>query len=200
MSNSNSTQDSILNAAREFFARDGYNGTSMRKLAQAVGIKPASLYNHFPSKEDILWGIVRRATLQLETQQQEAFREESSATSKLLAFTRIHVEYHALNTQEATIANVYMYSLSSPRFEEIAAFRRRYEEMLQAILREGVENGEFDVPDIAITSYAILQMGIGVSYWFSPQGSRQVDELAGMYQQFSLAVATSERLAEALKS
>ncbi len=44
----------ILRVATDCFAQAGYEGTSMRQIAEKVGIKAASLYNHFPSKSNIL--------------------------------------------------------------------------------------------------------------------------------------------------
>lgn len=47
----------IIDAATELFYEKGYHGTSMREIAATVGIRPASVYNHFASKEDILFEI-----------------------------------------------------------------------------------------------------------------------------------------------
>ena len=49
-----STRQRILESAIDLFAMKGYTETSVRELAAAVGIKEASLYNHFPSKNAIL--------------------------------------------------------------------------------------------------------------------------------------------------
>ncbi|SDN00065.1 TetR/AcrR family transcriptional regulator [Acetanaerobacterium elongatum] len=48
------TQQQILEAASDLFARNGYEGVSVREIAEKVGIKESSLYNHFKSKSDIL--------------------------------------------------------------------------------------------------------------------------------------------------
>jgi AcrR family transcriptional regulator len=49
-----STRQKILESAIQLFAMKGYTETTIRELAAAVGIKEASLYNHFPSKSAIL--------------------------------------------------------------------------------------------------------------------------------------------------
>ncbi|HHU06103.1 MAG TPA: TetR/AcrR family transcriptional regulator [Clostridiales bacterium] len=48
------TTEQILNAAADLFARNGYDGVSVRQIAKNAGIKESSLYNHFKSKADIL--------------------------------------------------------------------------------------------------------------------------------------------------
>lgn len=45
---------SILATAAELFARDGYDATTVEKIAEAADIAPATFFNHFPSKEDVL--------------------------------------------------------------------------------------------------------------------------------------------------
>ena len=49
-----STRDRILNETLTLFAENGYDGTSVEQIAEKVGIKAPSLYNHFRGKEDIL--------------------------------------------------------------------------------------------------------------------------------------------------
>jgi len=52
------THDSILQRARDLFARQGYRGTSIRQLTSGLGLTPAALYYHFTGKEDVLAGIL----------------------------------------------------------------------------------------------------------------------------------------------
>lgn len=54
------TRDQAILAALRLFARDGYEATSVRDIAAAVGIKASSLYKHFASKQAILDAIVQR--------------------------------------------------------------------------------------------------------------------------------------------
>jgi AcrR family transcriptional regulator len=58
MSPASSTKQRILGIARELFARQGYTGTSITDIARELGTSTAALYYHFPSKADILRGLV----------------------------------------------------------------------------------------------------------------------------------------------
>lgn len=53
------TRAAIVEAAHDLFLQQGYNGTGMRQIAQAAGIQPASIYNHFPNKEAIFAEVAR---------------------------------------------------------------------------------------------------------------------------------------------
>lgn len=50
----NTAREEILDAAAELFTKIGYAGTSTRRIADAVGMRQASLYHHFATKDDIL--------------------------------------------------------------------------------------------------------------------------------------------------
>ena len=54
-----STRQEILDTALELFSQEGYEATSISRIAEAVGIRKASLYSHFASKQEILDEIVR---------------------------------------------------------------------------------------------------------------------------------------------
>jgi AcrR family transcriptional regulator len=55
----NTARDEILDAAGELFTTRGYAGTSTRMIAEAVGIRQASLYHHFKTKDDILEALLQ---------------------------------------------------------------------------------------------------------------------------------------------
>lgn len=60
------TRDVILNKALELFADKGYDATSMREIAEQVGISKPALYYHFDSKEDIVRGVLGDQLAQIE--------------------------------------------------------------------------------------------------------------------------------------
>src|SRR6516162_5197506 len=54
----NTAREEILDAAAELFTKIGYAGTSTRRIADAVGMRQASLYHHFATKDDILAALL----------------------------------------------------------------------------------------------------------------------------------------------
>jgi AcrR family transcriptional regulator len=56
----NSTRERILDVALELFLHQGYDGTSLREIAEQLGVTKAALYYHFKSKEDILLALHMR--------------------------------------------------------------------------------------------------------------------------------------------
>jgi AcrR family transcriptional regulator len=54
------TAEAILDAAEALFAERGYAGASLRDVAERVGVRAPSLYNHFPSKESLYAAVLER--------------------------------------------------------------------------------------------------------------------------------------------
>lgn len=176
----------VVEVALQLFAEDGYEATSVRDIARAVGVKPASLYSHFPSKEDVLWAIVQRAIADLEAQQRDALANVTGPGTMLRTFVRTHTAYHARHSLHARIVNERFRSLSPARLAEVVAFRDRYEVLLRDILREGAARGLFDVSDLKLTSFSILQMGMAVAIWFREDGTIGVEAVCDHYVEMAL--------------
>jgi AcrR family transcriptional regulator len=168
----------IITRALGLFSKMGYEATSMREIAAAVGVKPPSLYNHYRAKEAILWEIVRSALDEILAGQERVFAEHDDLLSQLRAFVRMHAEFHARQSQAATIVNANLSSLTRPHYREAVALRERYERRFRGLLESGAQEGVFDLEDLRLTSFAILEMGMGIARWYRPAGVLSVDELA----------------------
>ena len=183
-----STSAAILQEASEQFAKRGFAETSMRDIASSVGVQAASIYSHFSSKEEILWQIIRETTRDLVRLQEAALAEVEGPYERLRTFAYVHARYHAERPRQSWIANVHLYSLKPAHFEEVVEERHRYTFSLQLILRAGRRLSLFDVPDISVASHAILQMGIGIAYWYKPNGPLTPEAIGEIYR--DLAVRT----------
>jgi hypothetical protein len=69
-------------------------------------------------------------------------------------------------------------SLSGQHYRRAITLRARYEHGLRDLLATGVREGVFAIEDLRVTSFAILEMGMGISVWYKPDGSLSVRELA----------------------
>lgn len=67
-----SRREALLDAAAAMFAAKGFDGTSIRDIAGAVGMLPGSLYYHFKSKEELLLAVYRKGVARFEAAIDEA--------------------------------------------------------------------------------------------------------------------------------
>jgi len=198
--------DRIRKAGIALFKRFGYHGTSVRALADAVGMEAASLYHHFPSKQKLLAELFDRTMDELLEGLQQALASDGGHEQRLRKAVRFHVLYHIDRQDEAFVSHSELRSLSAPSLKRINAKRDRYEHMLRSFLEAGVKAGEFAIKDVPIMTIAILTMCSGVSAWFAPRGRLGADEVADEYAEIVLGLIQrpggpgSERRAAARKS
>jgi AcrR family transcriptional regulator len=95
-----SRREALLIQAISMFARQGYTGVSVEDIGAAVGITGASVYNHFPSKSDLLVAALRRGTAVLFADLTHTYRTATDATDALHrlvhSYLRFTHEHHDL--------------------------------------------------------------------------------------------------------
>jgi AcrR family transcriptional regulator len=176
----------IITRTLGLFSKMGYEATSMREIAAAVGVKPPSLYNHYRSKEEILWEIVQGALAEILAGQERAFAEHADTLGRFQAFVSFHAEFHCRRSQAAQIVNGNLSSLSGQHYRRAITLRARYEHAFRDLLATGVREGIFDIDDLRVTSFAILEMGMGIAVWFKPDGDLSARQLAERHVKLAL--------------
>lgn len=171
----------ILLAARDEFFRVGYHGTSTRDIATAAGMSATAMYAHYPSKEAMLFKLCLLGSgTALETLRKAAKPSLSPAQrlrSAVYAFAYWHAENHVL----ARVAQWDIAALEPPSFQVVASLRRETDLAMRSILVEGIEAGEFVVPDLTGTTLAILSLCIDIVRWYPSRAIHSPEEIAATY-------------------
>ncbi len=166
--------------AQRLFARHGFAAVSMRQIAAEVGVQAGALYNYTPDKQSLLFDIMR-------THIEDAlsgWAEEpkgQGAVAALSAFARFHIRFHFDRPETMFIANMELRNLTPENFAVIEAMRGRYEGKLQDILRAGVAEGVFAVPDLRLATMALLTMLTGVTTWYRDDGRLPRETVENIY-------------------
>ncbi|MDX6216404.1 MAG: hypothetical protein QOG99_1988 [Frankiales bacterium] len=156
-----SGRDQILDAAAEMFSEQGYEATSTRQIATAVGVKQASLYYHFARKEDILAGLL------------EGTVKPSLALAAKLPRTQEppHIRLFALTFFDATLlcqgrwnlgALYYLPELRAERFAEFRRDRLRLKRAYGRQIGDGVKEGLFTVPSVEVATSLVFALAESV--------------------------------------
>ena len=186
--------DRILNAALALFKARGYHGTPVRELARSVRMEVASLYYHFPSKQEILFALFERIMDALLDGVNSAMAGAASPEERLRAAVRFHVLSHTARQDEAFISHSELRSLSAQNRRRIIAKRDRYERMIRAVLTDGVRAGKFEIDDARLTCTAILVMCSGAADWFAGQGRLSADRVADRFADLAMRLVTPARV------
>jgi AcrR family transcriptional regulator len=173
----------ILLAALAAFARHGFQAATTREISEGAGMSPAALYVHYKAKSDLLYEISRIGHQSVLNAVEEALRNapedpEQRVRRFVAAFAKWHADHHV-------VARVIQYELKAlPRrqFRRIAEVRKRFEELLTAELRAGVEAGVFDITELEATMLAILSLCIDLARWYHPSDDHKTsDEVGQLY-------------------
>lgn len=169
----------LMLAALESFAKLRFHGTTTRIIAQRAGMSAAALYQHYKSKEDLLYDLsVVVAEALLAELQAVTVRKPKARLAELV---RVHVCFHATMLMAVEVTNHEMYALSGPQRSRLIVIRDRIERIFDDCLAEGLKAGDFRVADPRLITILILSIGMSVSRWFRAGGRLDADELARFY-------------------
>jgi AcrR family transcriptional regulator len=169
----------LTREAARLFAEKGYHGTSIGDLAEAMGVQKGSLYAHIASKEDLLYETMREGADAFHGAL-DAIPDKLPATEKIRLALRGHLRVVAEQLDVATVFMREWRYLEGERRDEILAERRRYEERVRALFREGRELGELRTDlDDATAALLTLSAANWAYTWLQP--GRDTDELADRF-------------------
>jgi AcrR family transcriptional regulator len=180
------TAEAIRRVGLQLIFEHGYEGMSLRDLAQAVGLQPGSLYNHISTKQALLFDLVSDHMAALIRALDEALDGVEGPMARLDAFIEFHLRYHVTRKVEVFVSNSELRSLEPQNKAKIRALRRAYEKRLAEILSDGAEAGVLAVPDVAVVTYSILSLLTGVISWYRPKGRLSEDDVVAMHRRMIL--------------
>jgi len=190
------TEAAIRDAAVDLFARRGYEAVTTRQIAAAVGVQSAALYRYFPTKEDLLFDLMRSHMEALIASWDAVRPADPDPVARLAAFVDNHIRFHVERRHSTHVSNMELRSLSKERLSQILRLRGAYEKELRAILRDGAEGGRLAVDDVGLTAMAIIQMITGVIVWFRPDERLSVEEVARTYLAMTLRLTAADKSRE----
>jgi AcrR family transcriptional regulator len=192
-----SGRDVIVRAATLLFGGRGYQGASMRLLAQQLGITAPSLYHHFSSKEALLFAVLEDNQRDFLATTEAAVAEASpEPEGQLAALVASHVRYQIEKIEYARVYDRTFLGmgplvefLSDGQRDIMRGLQRRHTENLRRVIEHGVRAGVFAVEDVSIAAFAIISMCDGVITWYRTEGRLTIEATAELYARLALSLA-----------
>lgn len=173
-----SRKGEILSAAASLFRRQGFERTSVREIAQALGMTSGSLFYHFASKEELLVMIMEEGLRDITQAVRQAQAEHQRLPERLLAMMYQHLA--ALLGPRLDAMTVLLYewrSLSPDAQQRILALRDAYEALWTESLTEAAQLGLVE-PDVALVRQTLLGALNWSAQWYRPGGRLEIHTLA----------------------
>lgn len=125
----NNRRDKLLEAAAQLFSSQGYEATSMRDIAGAVGMLPGSVYYHFPSKEDLFVAVHDEGVRQITDSVREAVKGLTDPWERLEAAAAGHMDALLADNGFASVVTPEYSTKLGQATERLIAQRDAYERM-----------------------------------------------------------------------
>lgn len=168
----------ILDVAARLFYERGYSGTSMEAIAEELQATKPFVYYHFASKAEILSKVCGSTIEDVAILAEQVLARKDTAQQRLvdlvsaLTVRVIERQVHlSVYFREETY-------LEEAAFRQLKRNRRRFENALAELLRQGSERGEFSVPQPKFTARAIAGMITWLFTWYRSNGPSSAEEIA----------------------
>lgn len=177
----------LLASAVRCFAANGFHATTTRDISAGVGLSPAALYVHFPSKELVLYEITRigheRALAHIQAPEIEA---AGGPTDRLRLLMRRYTAWHARHHVAARVCQYQLNGLTPDHYDEIRELRRHTNEVFRNVVAGGVADGTFAQVDVNRVVRGTLSLGIDLVRWYRLDGPDSPEELGEFYADLAL--------------
>jgi AcrR family transcriptional regulator len=179
----------LLQAAREEFAERGYDGTSIRQIAQRAGMSLSVLYHYYPGKTELLQAIVDEAMDAYFGACEDALAEAGDdPVRRLSALVTATIRFRAAYPSKGSLIQGEEHAFNE---EFLSHYRKRAAlgtRMFSDVVEAGLASGAFRTPYPEDARRAVIAMCNAVGEWYDPRGALSVDEIAQRYVTLALTV------------
>jgi AcrR family transcriptional regulator len=172
----------ILSESARLFAINGYDGTSMRDIAEACGISKSLLYHHFADKDEIFARIALGSTRELYQFVFDRLPEGAAPTVRIRAFMTATGEYFQ-RYRWAWLASTSAFwnDPEQRRHKERMMWRDRYEGLIRTLIQDAFAAGELRPLDVPLAGRLVLSALNWMHRWYRPDKGMAPPQIADAY-------------------
>jgi len=151
------TRARIIETAEALFRRLGFAKTAVADIAAELDMSPANVYRFFPSKNAIVEAICRRFLAEIDSKAWAIARAKGPASERLERLILEILAYHKENVLTEHRVNDLVLAAIELSWDAIRAHKDVMRTIVEVILRDGIEAGEFERVDARETAELILR-------------------------------------------
>lgn len=171
----------IREVALSLFASEGYANVSLRQLAEHLGMRAGSLYNHIESKQALLFELIRDHLENLLDYVEWRVKKSRGVEGKLQAFIASHIDFHLHHKELSQLSVLELRNLDPEHLGEISDLYKSYRDRLGAIINEGIKSGLFHSHPLSAATLGILGMLTNIAFWFTEGTPLSREQLISQY-------------------
>jgi TetR/AcrR family transcriptional regulator, fatty acid metabolism regulator protein len=179
--NPKATKERILNGAISVFSQGDFNEATMRDIARKSGVSQANIYQHYDSKESLLFSIIDKETRQMKSDLEKHLTGIKGTQNKLRKMTWFYLDFREQNRQlswlETISLNVKTWSEATDVWNDSMEIAGIFREILAEGKRNGEVRGDADIRVAGHLYFGGLRNAI--SFWLlGKQFKKLADEVA----------------------
>ncbi len=168
----------LLRAAARLFRDKGFDGTTVRDIASAVGMRSGSPFYHFPSKQAILLAVVEEGLRQGLESTQQVLSKKLPLRDTFKALVRNHLSIILDSGNDFIPVMLYDWrALDEVHRQEVIAMKDRYDALWQTVIRD-LSRAELLRAEPKVARLMILGAMNFTVTWFKPNAGLTIDALA----------------------
>jgi AcrR family transcriptional regulator len=164
-------KEEIRSAAAKLFGEKGFAASSVRDIAQAVGLGAASLYNHMGSKDELLTSICFRCAESFSEGMERIDASENNPVEKIKRLVRLHIDIALHDKSSITVFNDEWKHLQEPFLSSFLQMRRSYETTYLRIISDGMQQQLLEKRDPRL----VYQMILSSLRWLHQSGMKKLN-------------------------
>ncbi len=161
----------ICEAALRLFQEKGYYETSMREIAAVANVGKSTLYDYFKSKDEILVSYFIDQILDLTKRAEDICRQNTTIGEKIRRIMQMHLSYLLEHKHTFLRLSLEAQRLSMESQDQIQVVRHTYQDLIRALIEEGIRTGEFRPVDPLFAARSIMSLLSIVTYSARPTGT-----------------------------
>lgn len=186
----------MLTSAVRCFAANGYHATTTRDIAAGVSLSPAALYVHFPSKELVLFEIMRAGHERaLGYVKEPAVEAAASMADRLALMISRYTAWHARHHVAARVCQYELAGLTPEHYDEIIQIRHLTNDIFRNAVGRGIDEGTFAPADVNRLVRGILSLSIDLVRWYRLDGPDSPEQLGDFYAGLALKMVMHKNAA-----
>jgi TetR/AcrR family transcriptional regulator, cholesterol catabolism regulator len=158
-------KEQIMEIATRLFHEKGYHATSMRNLAEQLGMEAASLYNHISSKDELLQQICFGMATHYNAQMEQVENEQLSPVQRVEKMVRFHLGMMLTHFEEVYVTNRDWKHLKEPLLGNFLQQRKAYEKRFAQLVQQAIDAGEVKQLHPHAAVLTILSAVRGIEFW-----------------------------------
>lgn len=179
---SDKNTEQILQAAATLFRRDGISATTIRAIAKKANMHLGSVTYRFPTKDDLLVALMKRAVDEVSAEVDTVLAETSDPVERLRLAMRAHLRVLLRGDDAVHVLLLDWHRLPDSTRAAFARERANYERIWDDLIEGAASQGKI-VPHLDLELLRQFAFGVGnsVAFWYRPDGPRTTDEIADAF-------------------